>query len=198
MAKMFNYERESVSELKAHFTSRSMFNKRATFDMSLLYSMNSSSFSILLMKVSALSHISLHIRTMHILSIPVSGTYLARCYVDVSESGVTFEYYLFLRGWVISPRQVESFKNVCINSHNSTFFIEFSIMSHVWGQLCLIRNKRSSMTRTKYLTRLSQNGNINSNYFHWCIWLFIYDYLNITKHSKYNIICYYLVFRFSI
>lgn len=108
-------------ELKARLASRSMFNKRTASDTSPLYLTNSSSFSILLMKVSVLSHISLHIRTMHlhILSIPVSGTYLPRCYVDVSESGVTFEYYLFLRGWVISPRQVVSSKNACItNSHN--------------------------------------------------------------------------------
>lgn len=41
MATMFNYERGgSAIELKASFTSLSMFNKRATSDMSPLYSTN--------------------------------------------------------------------------------------------------------------------------------------------------------------
>ena len=102
MTKMLNYEREgSAIELKVRFTSHSMFNKHATSDTSIsIFNEFLEFLSILLMKVSILSHISLHIRTMHLhtLSILVSGTYLARCYVDVSESSMTFEYYLFLRG----------------------------------------------------------------------------------------------------
>jgi len=83
MAKMFNYERGF--DLRSNWEHASLLFECSTSarDMSPLYSTNSSSFSILLMKVSTLSYISLHIRTMHlrIPSIPVSGTYLARCYV---------------------------------------------------------------------------------------------------------------------